>query len=73
MIIITKSAKALRTSIFLALFFFISFKYIILILLIFILYAFYNHNLLARKRFQWSHYSLIIMIIFLYLMFKEQI
>jgi hypothetical protein len=50
MIIISKSAKALRTSISLALLFFISFQYIILILLIFILYAFRNHNLLAGER-----------------------
>jgi hypothetical protein len=50
MIIISKSVKALRTSISLALLFFISFQYIIFILLIFILYAFCNYNLVAGER-----------------------
>jgi hypothetical protein len=72
MIIISKSAKALKTNIFLTLFFKFSFQYIILILLIFILYAFRNHNLLARERSQSLHYFLIIALIFLNLMFKEQ-
>jgi hypothetical protein len=50
--IISKSAKALKKEYFFSITFFFSFQYIILILLIFILYAFCNHNLFARERLQ---------------------